>query len=191
MLSAVLWSLLFVAGALLVLIGAVVLSPVRLRLRASTAPDPRLTISARIFAGLSPVIPIHDSGREKRKKNPAPPKRQKRRRKSARGPRYDAARIVRAVPGLLRRLAGLVHIDRIAVDADVGLTDVADTGHLFGLIAAFSYSIPHGERAAIAVRPDFTGERFSGSVEADIRFVPAAFLPPALQFAWQAFGPRR
>lgn len=187
MLSAMLSLLVAAAVALFVIVVAALATPIKIGVSARTSPSWRLQIAARLFGGLTPPIPIHDSARPRReRKRRAPKKKQPvlSRRAAARIPR-----VIAASPSLLAGLLRPVHLERLAVDADVGLADPADTGHLFGLLAAANYARPPNSAVSIAVRPDFTGPRAAGELDAVVSFVPVAFLPAGLRFAWRVFGP--
>ena len=95
-----------------------------------------------------------------------------------------------AAPQLLRGLLKPVHLERLTVDADIGLADPADTGHLYGILAAANRAWSRPPRVSIAVRPDFSGARVSGELNAALSFIPLLLIPPGVRFAWLVFGPR-
>lgn len=187
--SGVLWCLVSVSVVLLVLASATLMTPVKLGFTIRTSPEWQLKIAARLLGGLTPPISIHDSARWKpRKKTPTTKKK-----KSAGVSRQALARIPRVITAAPRLLAGLlrpIHLERLTVDADIGLADPADTGQLFGLLAAVNYTRPPTSTMSIALRPDFTGPRTSGELDAELSFVPVAFIPPGVRYAWRVFGSR-
>ena len=96
-----------------------------------------------------------------------------------------------ATPKLLVDLLRPIEVSRLEIEADVGLGDPADTGQLFGLLAPIIYTQPMATVGLINVRPDFTASRASGTLLAELSFIPAAFIPPGVRFAWHVFGPRQ
>jgi len=186
--SGVLWWL-FLASAVLALLAiAVLTTPAKLEFALRTSPRWRMTIAARLLGGLTPPIAIHDSARLGRKDNRPTAKKKK---TLAIAPHRALARTPRVIAAAPRLMAGLlrpIHLERLRVDADIGLADPADTGRLFGLLAAVRYSWPGTSAVSIAVRPDFTGPRASGELDVELSFIPIAFVPPGVRFAWRVFG---
>lgn len=190
--SVLLSGVLVVVAALAVLILVLLVTPVSLDVTMHTSPKWRLRIAARLFGGLTLPIPIYDSDRQRTKKK-KPSRERKRQKKEAGRSRPTFARIrrvVSAAPHLLIDLLRPIRIQYLKVDLDVGLMDPADTGQLFGLLAPVIYSRRRSDAVSIAVRPDFTSARLSGEITAMLNFIPVAFIPPAIRFAWRAFGPR-
>ncbi len=169
---------------------AVVVTPVKLSLRFRSSPQWRLRIEARLFGGTTPAIPFHDSARRSTKKRA---KRRPRRthRKDARSRKTSGLRMFQAAPKLFADLLRPIRLTRLEIDADVGLGDPADTGQLFGLLAPIVYARPMAAISLINIRPDFTASRASGTLMAELSFIPAALIPPGVRFAWHAFGPRQ
>ena len=188
--SALLWALVWVLAIVFALVIALLVTPVRLVFDLRTSPTWRLRIAARLLAGMTPSIPVHDSERSGSRRAPAEKQKSKARRKDGRGRRWAArpGRVIRSAPDLLVGLLKPIHLERFKVDADIGLEDPADTGHLFGLIQALDAVRPRPRAISIDVRPDFTGPRASGEVFAALRFIPAAFVWPGCRFAWRVFG---
>jgi hypothetical protein len=180
MIGVLLWVLAGLAGLVL----AVLVLPVRLRIVAATVPAPRLRLRLSLLGGLFPAIPLVDSARAPGPDRPAPPRRRRKRRRSGarRGP---ALRRLRGVPDLARAILGAFRIRRLRLDADFGLGDPAETGIAYGLLAPLVHA------GAVTLRPDFSGPRLSGSVDAEIGLVPARLLPPLLRFAWRNIGTGR
>lgn len=83
-----------------------------------------------------------------------------------------------------------IHVERLAVDGVLGLDDPADTGQLFGVVTAARYALPARGPVSIALQPDFAGPSASGTIEACLRFIPIALVPPVTRFAWRVFGTR-
>jgi hypothetical protein len=187
--SAALWILLAVLAIPLVLLIAVLATPVQLGCVARSAPGGQLVIYARLFGGLTPTIRFYDSTRRNVKKKPPPAKRKKEKSKRA---LQGLGRVRRAIaePHLLVDFLRPIHIERLAIDADIGFADPADTGQLYGLLCPVIHSGLPASVVSIAVRPDFSGPRVSGEVVAELSFIPVAFLPPAARFAWRVWGPR-
>lgn len=190
---AVLWIVLSLLAVLFVLAIGVLAMPVRLGFIIRSVPEWRVKVIARLFGGLIPPIAIHDSAwpsrKMKRHKTPAPKAEA-----ATRGPRRWSPNITRAAtagPRLMADLFGLIHLEHLEVDADLGLADPADTGQLFGVLAALNQSLWPNSRVSIAVRPDFSGPRADGSLDAVLSLVPLALVPPGVRFGWRVFGPQR
>jgi hypothetical protein len=185
----VLWGLLLVLVAALLLVSAVLATPVQIAFAAARSPGWQLKIVARLLGGLTPEIVLHDSERPKRRRK-APRAKEKKapgsRRRSGWIPRAMAA-----APQLVTGLLEPVHLENLAIDADIGLEDPADTGQLFGMLAAASYALPRPAGMSIVVRPDFSGARAAGKLEVALSCVPILLIPPGVRFAWRVFGPRR
>ncbi len=187
--SGVLWGLLLTLVVILLLVGVALATPVKLAVAMTTSPQKRLKIVARLFGGMTPAIAIHDSAYQQQQKK-APKARKKKvtrsRRMLGRFPR-----VVAAMPQLLTGLLRPIHLERLAIDADIGVADPADTGQLYGMLAAANHAWPQPNRVSIIVRPDFTGSRASGELDAVLSFIPLCLIPPGVRFAWHVFGPRR
>ena len=189
LLYGVLWAVAMLAMLLLVLL----VTPIKLDLSMRTSPKWRLKIAARLLGGLTPPIPIHDSDRQRaKKKKPPDPKRKRRKKETglSRPAFAKGRRMISAAPDLLIDLLRPIHIQYLKVDMDIGLMNPADTGQLFGLLVPVIYSRRQNDTVSITVRPDFTAARLSGEITAMLNFIPVAFIPPAIRFAWRAFGPR-
>lgn len=166
------------AGVLALVLLALAL-PVRLALVAEAGPVNRVALRLRLFGGLLPWLALADSARPPRAQHEAPPPR----RQGWRPPAGAGKRLVAALPGFLRRALGRVRIERIEVDADLGLGDPADTGQMFGLLMPLAHALPP-TRARIALRPDFGALRCEGRLEAVLRLVPLALAGPLAGLAW-------
>jgi hypothetical protein len=184
------WGLLSALVVLLLLIGIVLATPVKLAFTMRTSPEWRLLVVARLLGGLTPAIAIHDSEhQQQREKAPRAKKKKKTTRPHRRSGRIPRA--MTAAPQLLSGLLRLIHLERLAIDADIGLADPADTGQLYGMLAAANHACSRPPSVSIVVRPDFSGARTSGELDASLSFVPLLLIPPGVRFAWRVFGPRR
>ncbi len=172
--------------ALIALVLALLLlTAVDIRLRAATGATPPFSATVSFLGGWTPVIPIR-GGRERPAGREHPRKKRPRKQAGARN-----ARMVRAAPRLLADVLRAIRIDRLEVDADVGLGDPADTGQLFGALAPFVYGTAATPRLNLGLRPDFGAARLDGRVHARLRVVPGRLLAPLARFGWRAFGPGR
>lgn len=179
MLVALLWLLGLVVLVLLVLL----LTPVQLSLRAQSEPRPRLRIGAAPLGGLVSPIPVYDSARGKRPKAETKPRRRReevRRRRAGEGLPAGAAQ---AFARLLAELFARVSFDHLRIEADYGLGDPADTGQLFGWLAAISPVLGPRPGVSVDLRPDFERAVLSGALDAAVRVTPAALVPSGLRFA--------
>lgn len=186
----VLWT---IAAAVMVLVGlavALVGLPVHVRIRATTGEAGRVRAHLRLFGGLTPWIRMLDTGRETRGDREEPktddPRRKARGRRRFRPDRAMLSRALAALPGLIAGEVGRIHVDRLEIDADLGLGDPADTGRLFGVIMPLLY-LPRPGWARLELRPDFAAARFDGSALAALHLTPAALLWPVIRFAWAVF----
>ena len=178
---------LLVLAILPALLVAVLVTPIKLGFSATTSPTWRVKIAARLFAGLTPEILIHDSQRRLTKRKQRAAKKSRRTAKSHQNS-VRRARAIAAAPRLVVGLLRPIHLQHLRMDADIGLADPADTGQLLGFLSALKFSLPSPSPVSIAIRPDLSGPCASGAIEAQLSFVPAAFLPPGVRFAWHVFG---
>jgi hypothetical protein len=186
-LSVLLWLLLAALAMILLL----VLTPVHLRARVEKEAGWRGRVVVAPFGGLVP-IPVFDS-RTARKPaaRKSKPEKSRRRGRRAGGGAVSPARIAGAVPELLAELLGAIRIDRLEVEARFGLDDPAETGALYGRLTPILFGLGARPPVALAVAPVFSGPELGGRAMADVSLIPARWLPPALRFAWRAFGPVR
>ncbi|MEM8798342.1 MAG: DUF2953 domain-containing protein [Pseudomonadota bacterium] len=166
-----------------VVIGVVVLTPMTLGLIVQTEPKLRVKVGLAPFFGLAPIT-LHDSAAPEAKKpeEREKPKSEKPWHPSKRTLGYGR-RAIAALPDLIASIWHRVFLDHLKIDADIGLGDPADTGQLYGLLIAPAMLTSNSERIDITIRPDFMRERFSGEIDAALRFTPAAFFWPILVFA--------
>lgn len=184
-----LWVVLWALAACLMLLALALATPIVFLFDASFGARMRGRLRIRPLGGLIPAIPVFDSTK------PAPPpgtrpekKRRPRKRRHGRRPR---PRMLAALPDLIGDLLATVHVEDLSLDLDVGTGDPADTGLLYGRLTPVLYGAWPRTAGHVEIRPDFTCARLDGTAAARVRFTPAAVLPPALRFAWAAFGPAR
>jgi len=181
-------------------VGSVLLAtPTVFLIEARAGAAPRYRIGARILGGLAPEILLVRSDRDRPPKSPpaepepkppAPkPKTKAKRRRRRGGP--DWRRVFTALPRLLAELLGTVHIERLTLAAEFGTGDPAETGQIYGAATPFLHAVPWTETVEIDLTPNFTDRVLAGRCAARLRFTPVSVLPPALRFAWRAFGPER
>ena len=183
------WGLLSALVVLLLLIGIVLATPVKLDFKMRTSPGWQMLVVARMIGGLTPAIAIHDSARQHQRRKTPRAKKKKAPRSHRRSARISRA--MAAAPQLLSGLLRPIHLQRLAIDVDIGLADPADTGQLCGMFAAAEHALPRPAGVSIIVRPDFSGSRISGEADAALSFIPLLLIPPGVRFAWRVFGPRR
>lgn len=199
-----LWWLVGAVGlALLLVLVAVLLAPLRLSLWLQTAPRLVYRLDARPFAPWVPRVRLLDSARRARArarpKPGAPPadaaqQRAKRRGfgRASRSPFGPArvARMLRALPRLLVDALGSVRWEVLHLDAEYGLGDPADTGQLFGCLAPLQYGAAWPPGVCIALRPNFSHACLCGELRATLRLRTVRLLPAAARFVWRVYGPR-
>ncbi len=184
--------LLWLLAGLLALVLVLLATPMRFRLVVRSAPAMRARVTVAAAGGLLPGIALYDSARasEETAAPPEPGRRKPRKsRRSGRtgaGPRVGKAAI-RLLPDLVRR----IHLDHFIADAAFGFDDPADTGLVFGLATPLLYGTAGHRKIEAKLRPDFSGAHFDGTLDTALHITPVALLPPALRFAWRAFGPGR
>lgn len=187
--SAVLTILLWLILILLVILAGALLTPVKLRLHLRSSPSLKFRIEASAFGGVTPHVRILDSTR-RRKHEEKKPKKKKTKARSKRS-FAGGTRLVAAIPRLLSDILSAFHVDYLNVDAEFGLPDPADTGHVYGCLTPFLYGAPLPAKVVVSLRPDFNRACFAGEMDASLHITPAALLPPAVRLAWRAFGPSK
>lgn len=174
----------------LALVGAVLITPVFVRVHLTTTPQLAYRIEVRALAGLAPRLTFVRRPRKaataKSEKKRVPPKQQKTTSRTR-----ASGSVVRAVPLLIREVLGRFQVTQIHIDADYGLSDPADTGQLSGLLMPLQYASPMPASVSVNLRPDFTRSCLNGSLTTIFRFTVAALLIPASRFAWRVYGPLR
>jgi len=183
--STVLLILLWLIVAVLAILTGVLLTPVKLWVRLHSSPSPTYKVEASVFGGLTPKIPVFDSTQQRKKVGKTPAKKKKKRSYAT------GVGLVPEIPRFIGDVLRVFHFDFLHLDADFGLTDPADTGHVFGCLAPFIYGgqLPSG--VTVSLRPDFSRACFAGDLEGAMHFTPAGFLPPALRMAWYVYGPNK
>lgn len=189
MLAEVLWIPVAVLASLLAVVIIVLVTRITLDVRLRTAPEFRLRVGARLLGGLTPWIPVHDSARKAARTDK--PRRVAKRAKPGRLTGGRFRKVLGAAPRILSDFLRRISIERLRVDADIGLPDPADTGALYGLAAALVHSQPPARSLVVSIRPDFSRPRVSGELEAMFSFVPASLVPPAARLAWLLVRPVR
>jgi len=173
--------LLIVIAVLLVLVGAAVLLPLRLRLRGQADRTPRLRVDVYPLAGEWLAIPVFDTARKRAKKP-----RKSRTRFAARSAKPASRWTGRGFLNLLVELISQFRIAWIRVEAEFGLDDPADTGALYGALVPFVYSGNHCAGIDLDIRPDFNRHHIAGRIDAAVDLVPIRLVPPLLRFAASA-----
>ena len=187
--ATILTILLWCVVVLLLLLAGLLVTPIRLRARFRTSPDLSYRIEARLLGGLAPAIPIADSAWPRKTdtlKAKKEPSGKKRRHKFAGG-----AHMLSAAPELLSGLLRAIHFEHLKLDAEFGLNDPADTGQVYGYLTPLQFGAFSGPGRFVSLRPNFERACFAGELDAALHFTIAAFLLPALRFAWRVFGPAR
>lgn len=179
------WSALAVLAALLLAI----LTPMHVRLRVEKAGSWTVRVDIAPVFGLVPV-PAFGAGCKRRPTKATDPDRRTRTRPAASGRRGFPARRIAAVPELVRGLLSPIRIARLEVDARFGLDDPAETGAVYGWLTPMLFTLGNRPPVVVALAPVFSGAHLEGRALAAVRVVPARLLPPAVRFAWRAFGPQ-
>ncbi len=187
--ATILTILLWCVVALLLLLIVLLVTPVRLRARLRTSPDLSYRIEARALGGLTPDIPIADSARPRKADTRKPKKKPSAKERDRRI--SGGARMLSAGPEFFSGLLGAIHFEYLKLDAEFGLNDPADTGQLYGYLSPLQFGAVSGRATNVTLRPNFERACLTGELDAALHFTIAAFLPPALRFAWRVFGPAR
>lgn len=194
--------LLWVCVAMVAVMVLGVVLPLHITLRIQSARALHGVLLLRPFGGVFPQLRVYDSARRRQMApdhaNPKPKKTTPKHR-SARWTSRGRAGGVRGNPlpealTLLRRVLHAFHVDRLHVDAEVGLGDPAETGRVFGQLCPVIYGVgPYGatDRLGVNLRPNFDDACFHGSAEAALRVTPIAVIWPLMAFGWRVFGPAR
>lgn len=188
------WIILIALALVLLLVLAVLSFPVRLRLAARSAPEFQLTAGVRLLGGILPTIPVSAGKRQRHGKVNISRRTGSGRKRPGGEGRQSAgktARLIVSTPRLIVDCLRPIHIEHLRVDATLGLDDPADTGQLFGLVLAGQHMLPASEAIDVRIQPDFAGSGAAGTLEASLRFIPLAFIPPGVRFAWRVFGARQ
>ncbi|MDH3474383.1 MAG: DUF2953 domain-containing protein [Rhodospirillales bacterium] len=172
MLEGLLWTVLgligFAMGALAV--------PVDVAAQLDVGARTRLTLRIGWLFGLVRLR------REMGARKPTAPEKPQERKK-ARSARIPSLTVIRRGFGLLGEILGRVRIRRAELDFSVGTDDPAVTGELAGFAAPIVVLANALPRTRVTLTPDFTGPRFEGAGEGEIRVVPIMLVPPMVGFA--------
>ncbi|MCK8483931.1 DUF2953 domain-containing protein [Aliiroseovarius sp. S2029] len=179
----VLWTL----AALLALLLAAILMPLRLELSATREECWHVFLALRPFGRFGPRIPLRRNVSKREEKPEKVPGKARSRRHGRRDPR----RLVPAAIRLLSDVLGSVRVHKASVDLRFGCEDPADTGQTFGLMAPLIYGTAGMSRFDVRVEPVFDRALLAGRAALDISIIPARLVPPFIRFGWSAFGPRR
>lgn len=171
------WLLILIAVPVVLMI-AVVLFPLRFRLRGQADRTFRVRLDVSLPGGVMPAIPVIDTAR-KRKKPPTKPKK----RSSLRSAKSASRFTERAVLDLIVELIRQIKIVWIRVEAEFGLDDPADTGALYGALVPLLQTGRHCAGIDLDIRPDFKETRIAGKIDAAVDLVPIRLVPPILRFA--------
>ena len=183
--------LLWLLAAVLVLLLAVLASPLRIEARASAGEALRYSLALRPFGRFGPRLAVADSEKPKKKKKAKTKREKEKSAKSGKATYRDPRPIVRAVVRLVSEITGQLHIEKAALDLRFGADDPAETGEIYGALAPFIYGTAHSRRVYVNVEPVFDRVVFDGRAALDVTMTPALLLPPIARFGWSAFGPRR
>jgi hypothetical protein len=186
LITIILWLVL----VMLVLVVLAVVTPVLASVHLTTSPHLSYRVELRALAGLAPRIRL-TGGLPKAMavETAAKPARSKHHKRPEFGRANRAA--IRHIPLLIRDILRRIHLVELHVDAEFGLGDPADTGHVYGLLIPLKYSGLLPRSVSLDLRPDFTETCLSGCLTTVFRVTLAALCVPILGFAWQIYGPRR
>ncbi|MFY0691214.1 MAG: DUF2953 domain-containing protein [Paracoccaceae bacterium] len=188
LLSVLFWG---TVGLLSVLVLGLI-SPLRLMLHANSHPRPRCRIAIQPLGGACPPLRLLDTAkpRKKQKKQETQtPKRHKprERKRWVPSPQGRAGKMLSEAPALLTGLLGRVRIERLALDAEFGLGDPAETGHLYGLMTPLLFSLPGRHTRPVSLRPNFEEATLRGHVETQLCVIPVTLARPLLRFGWRVW----
>lgn len=175
-------------GALLFLLLAVFLTPLRIELLAVRDEALHFEFALRPLGRIGPRISLTDGSRKKKKKPKSTIKGRKKR--STRWQR-NPTDIMHAVIRLLADVVKQIRIERASLDLRFGYGDPGDTGQVFGMLTPIMYGLGETGRADIRVVPVFDRAELTGRAALDVSFIPLLMLRPFAQFGWSMIGPRR
>lgn len=181
----VVWIILWVLVVLVILLPVLLLTPMRIEVSAATDQHPQLIVRARFFGGLAPSLRIVDSSRKK------PKQRKRKKRNTTRGRISGSPALVQNFVNLVTEILRKIHIDHLSLNAEFGLGDPAETGHVFGMMTPLLYGSSAQARNAVRLQPNFEQRCFSGELDAKLRFIPGSLALPVIGFVWSNFGPMR
>ncbi len=182
------WLLLF-AAVLIALLTAVIVLPVRFRLRGQAGDKTWIRLDIQTFGGVAPAIAIFDSAKGRKEKPGKERQKKEKAAGSSRSGRSFSNLPVRSLFGLIVDLLRQFRIVWIRGEAEFGLDDPADTGTVYGILAPLIYGGGHAADIDLEIRPDFEKSCLSGKIDTAVDVMPFRLLPPVLRFGWQTFGP--
>ncbi|MHA6261678.1 DUF2953 domain-containing protein [Arenibacterium sp. CAU 1754] len=167
----------------LILLLALIATPLHLRLTARVGSHNQAVLRASALGGLAPGVRLFDTDAPAKPKPPLDD--------SARSRGSISPRVARHIPSLLRGLLSQFSLVELRITGAVGLGDPADTGALFGTLAPAIYGPPPSERISVTVRPLFDRAHLEGELALAIRFVPILLAGPLIRFGLQVLKNRR
>lgn len=182
-LSIILWGL----AAVLLLLLAALLSPLRIEARATAGDALRYSLALRPFGRFGPRFTVADS--EKPSKPKAAKAEKKPKDQTVKTKRGDPRRILRAAVRLFTEIVAQLRLDRASLELRIGADDPAETGQIYGSLAPFIYGTQGSERLSVNVEPVFDRAIFNGQAALDISLMPVRLILPISRFGWAAFGP--
>jgi hypothetical protein len=168
---------LWLLAAAVLVVFAVLATPVRLEVLAEAQGRVRLRVRAAPLDGRGPTVPLIDSWRPRRRKRATRGSKRPSRRRGGR-----TAPPAGAILRLLRDTLARIRIRRLRVSGVFGLADPSATGQVYGALCALKHGFPGGA-AVLDVGPDFTGPRLEGRAEGVVSVIPLALAAPAIRFA--------
>ena len=188
-LSALLWLLALLLGALALVLIAVLALPLRLEVAWKLDGQAPPQAALRPFGRFGPRLPLRRSKTERPQGKPARSKPRRTRRGASRKGR--AFRFAKAILALLRDILARISLVSARLDARFGLGDPADTGALYGQLIPWSTAASGRQNVHIRLIPDFERQTLEGQADLVLSIIPGRLLAPLARFAWRAFGPAR
>jgi len=189
MLTAI-WLIFWLLVGLLVLVAVILLSPIHIRMTASSDPVQKVRVELRLFSARFPRLFAFDSTRhvadDRVASVPAKPKSKTKPKKKHRKLPRNLSRLIPEIPSTIKNTLRGIHIDALRVRGEFGLGDPADTGQVFGMLAPLIY-IPQNPKFNVMLAPNFNTACAHGNAEAALHFTPIRLSLPALKLAWRAF----
>ena len=179
--------LLWLLAAILLLLLAVVATPVRVEFRATADEVVRFAVAVRPFGRFGPRISMpasRTSVQVSEKPVKATHTKQREPAKNRRKSRRDYWSVFRAAIELFQSVLSKFHVARADVDVRFGVDDPADTGQAYGMLVPIIYGFPGHRRIDVNVEPVFDGALLHGKAALDITFTPLLLIKPAIRFGW-------
>ena len=178
-----LYVVLWVAAAILAVVIAACLTPLRLEVAVRKKPDWQLKMNLRPFGRFGPEIPLRRPRSKPRPYRPRP--------KKERGKRPSLQRIVTNAIRLLSDVLASIRFEGLRCNCRYGFDDPAETGSVYGMLAPIIQTSSPSSRLQLDVQPEFERAVFELEANAAISLVPARLVMPLLRFGWLTFGPQR